>query len=292
MRPSRRSKSSVSAYSSSGSAPGSSATSPSIAATRPGSSDTSTRFAGPGSPARAPRARAGPPPRRAREQVREARGTAAAGRRSRRAASTTTRRRLCGSVTAASRLSRKCVAYVLVLDQREDLLELVDHEDQFGPSAAGAAARPGGAVLVPFAAARSGSAADPATARSSAASSSVERVRAREHVDDRPRSEPSIAPRRSAGTSPARTTDDFPLPLGPTTARNRVSASRSTSCPTSSSRPKKSAASAFLERTQALVGVRHVAPGRPERARPPPARARAGTRRPPPGRSASAPEPG
>ena len=47
MRPSRRSKSSVSAYSISGSAPGSSATSASIAATRPGSSETSTRLAGP-----------------------------------------------------------------------------------------------------------------------------------------------------------------------------------------------------------------------------------------------------
>ena len=58
------------------------------------------------------------------------------------------------------------------------------------------------------------------------------------------RSEPGIAPRRSAGISPARTTDDLPLPLGPTTARKRVSPSRSSSCSTSASRPKKSAASA------------------------------------------------
>ena len=46
-RPSRRSKSSVNAYSNNGSAPGSSATSASIAATSPGSSETSTRLAGP-----------------------------------------------------------------------------------------------------------------------------------------------------------------------------------------------------------------------------------------------------
>ena len=46
-------------------------------------------------------------------------------------------------------------------------------------------------------------------------------------------SEPMTAPFRRAGTSPALTTDDFPLPEGPTTASSRDlgsgSAIRSTS---------------------------------------------------------------
>src|SRR5207244_4392445 len=78
----------------------------------------------------------------------------------------------------------------------------------------------------------------------------LERLGAGEHLDAPPglragqRSAPGSAPRRSAGTSPARTTDDLPLPLGPTTARKRVSRRRSIRCSVSASRPKKSAESA------------------------------------------------
>ena len=74
-------------------------------------------------------------------------------------------------------------------------------------------------------------------------------------------SEPGIAPRRSAGIRPARTTEDLPLPLGPTTARNRVCASRLTSSSTSSSRPKKSAASPSSNARRPLYGFATIAPG-------------------------------
>jgi hypothetical protein len=50
---------------------------------------------------------------------------------------------------------------------------------------------------------------------------------------------PGRAPRPRAGSSPARTTDDLPLPDGPSTARKRVVLSFSTRCWTSESRPKK-----------------------------------------------------
>ena len=74
------------------------------------------------------------------------------------------------------------------------------------------------------------------------------------------RSEPSIAPRRSAGIRPARTTDDFPEPDGPTTARNRDASSSCSSRPRSrfvtASRPKKSPASASRKARSPLYGFR------------------------------------
>ena len=74
------------------------------------------------------------------------------------------------------------------------------------------------------------------------------------------RSEPGSAPRRSAGTSPARTTEDLPEPEGPTTARNRApsvsSPSRRMSRFVSASRPKKSAASASRNARRPLYGLR------------------------------------
>ena len=90
-------------------------------------------------------------------------------------------------------------------------------------------------------------------------------------------SEPGIAPRRIAGRSPARTTDDLPLPLGPTTARNRVVPRRFTSCSRSSSRPKKSSASASSNARNPLYGFATIAPAPAPRGRP--RRAPAGTPR-------------
>jgi hypothetical protein len=62
----------------------------------------------------------------------------------------------------------------------------------------------------------------------------VQRVRAGHHLDH----EPSLRPRQSAparaGSNPALTTDDLPLPLGPTTARKRTaSPERSAGAPAS-----------------------------------------------------------
>ena len=74
-------------------------------------------------------------------------------------------------------------------------------------------------------------------------------------------SDPAIAPRRSAGIRPARTTDDLPLPLGPTTARKRVCFTRLTSSSTSSSRPKKSTASPSSNARSPLYGFATIAPG-------------------------------
>src|SRR5512133_2367648 len=57
--------------------------------------------------------------------------------------------------------------------------------------------------------------------------------------------EPSArrSPRRSAGMTPARTSDDFPLPEAPMMARKRVLFRRLTILATSASRPKKRDAS-------------------------------------------------
>ena len=62
-------------------------------------------------------------------------------------------------------------------------------------------------------------------------------------------------PPQIAGTSPARTTDDLPLPDGPTTARNADPASRSARFSTSSSRPKKNSASWGWKASSPLYGV-------------------------------------
>ena len=70
---------------------------------------------------------------------------------------------------------------------------------------------------------------------------------------------PSKAPCLIAGTSPARTTEDFPPPLGPTTARNLdpgpasliLVTSRRVSCPP----PEEVVGIGLGERPEALVGV-------------------------------------
>jgi hypothetical protein len=64
------------------------------------------------------------------------------------------------------------------------------------------------------------------------------------------------APFLIAGTIPARTTDDLPLPLGPTTAKNLdpgpTSFNRATRRCASSRRPKKSRASASVKARRPL----------------------------------------
>ncbi len=63
-------------------------------------------------------------------------------------------------------------------------------------------------------------------------------------VATRHRSAPAMLPWRRAGRRPALTSEDFPLPEGPSTARNREPRSFSRSCATSPSRPKKRSRSA------------------------------------------------
>ena len=62
-------------------------------------------------------------------------------------------------------------------------------------------------------------------------------------------------PPRSAGTSPARTTDDFPAPLDPDTTISRWSTRAVTRVPTSRSRPRKAAGVVDLVAGQPLVGA-------------------------------------
>ena len=66
------------------------------------------------------------------------------------------------------------------------------------------------------------------------------------------------APARSAGTSPARTSEDLPLPEAPTTARKRARLSISTSRCTSRSRPKNSFASSSPNGCRPRYGVSPV----------------------------------
>ena len=61
------------------------------------------------------------------------------------------------------------------------------------------------------------------------------------------------SPMPSSGATPARSTDDLPLPEAPTTARNGCRRSRSTMSATTSSRPKKRSASVGGEREEAGV---------------------------------------
>src|SRR6266540_1046806 len=74
------------------------------------------------------------------------------------------------------------------------------------------------------------------------------------------RSDPVRPPTRRAGTRPARTTEDLPLPEGPTSARSRApspsSASRCRRRRTSCSRPKKSDASGSRNGRSPLYGFR------------------------------------
>ena len=64
---------------------------------------------------------------------------------------------------------------------------------------------------------------------------------------------PGSFPARIAGSSPARNSDDLPLPDAPKTARNRCLASRLTKSLTSRSRPKEALGVGRLERGQAKV---------------------------------------
>ena len=71
---------------------------------------------------------------------------------------------------------------------------------------------------------------------------------------------PGNAPSASAGMSPARSNDDFPLPDGPPTTSVRDDCSRRNKLVDSDSRPKKNAASSGWIRARPLYG--HVVPGR------------------------------
>ena len=75
--------------------------------------------------------------------------------------------------------------------------------------------------------------------------------------------DPPSAPRRIAGTSPARTTEDLPPPLGPTTARNlelRVLIEPRHEPFDQRPPPEEVARVGFGEGTQTLVRVAGVGP--------------------------------
>ena len=146
----------------------------------------------------------------------------------------------------------------LGFDLREQLLELVDDEQQLRPVARqDAADRP----LQPALAAqlleqrRRRVDGDAEQRRLEL----FERVRCRRHLDREPRARRRRGPWRIAGSSPALTTLDLPLPLGPTTAMNRPrvpgSPRRLISRSTSRSRPWKSAASAASKARRPLYGL-------------------------------------
>ena len=67
---------------------------------------------------------------------------------------------------------------------------------------------------------------------------------------------PGRTPPASAGSSPALTTDDLPLPDGPTTANSDAPTRCATSSATSSSRPKKYSASSRSNAARPLYGQR------------------------------------
>ena len=149
-------------------------------------------------------------------------GTRRSGRRSRRGARARRRRR---------RLARRAAAMnggalVLVAAGRERLLELVDGEHE------------------------------------AAAADAVDRLVAAAAADARragctrcgQRSLPGSTPLASAGSRPARTTEDLPLPDGPTTPSSGAPTSRATSSATSRSRPKKYGASAASNDARPLNG--------------------------------------
>ena len=126
-----------------------------------------------------------------------------------------------GSALATRRDSRNSFPLAVVAREREDLLELIDHERRPRSPRANASPTTSSRPRDPASSGRAAAGSDaprsagaPPPARRSGALPGRSRPRTR--------SAPSpSAPGRIAGTSPARTTDDFPPPLGPTTARNR-----------------------------------------------------------------------
>ena len=66
---------------------------------------------------------------------------------------------------------------------------------------------------------------------------------------------PGRAPRRKAGTKPARTTEDLPLPDGPITARKRLARSPSTSHWVRALASEEEVGVLFVEGLQAAVGA-------------------------------------
>ena len=121
----------------------------------------------------------------------------------------------------------------LVVARREDLLELVDHEED----------RCSGDTRVAHRAVQR-----------------FERMFMAVSATVQP-SLPGSTPLRIAGMSPARTTDDFPPPEGPTTPSSGAPASRATRSATRRSRPKKRSASAGSNDTNPLNGVVVASPG-------------------------------
>ena len=177
---------------------------------------------------------------------------------------------------------------ILVLDEREDLFELVDDEHAARgrrPAATRLSARKSPSSPSSSCSIRLGGRRRPAGA--SAASSSSSGYAPGNISTIGQRSDPGSAPAASAGTRPARTTEDLPLPLGPTTARKRVArrAARR-GAPSIASRPKKSAASASSNARRPLYGFRVSRPSARPGARP--GRARAGRRDSAPGPRARA----
>ena len=132
-----------------------------------------------------------------------------------------TRIRLSGSARPTTRKDlQEQLSLALAVGEGEDLLELIDDEHDLGVAGhrqvdrleqAAGVRPPAGRGAV-----RRGAI---AMRRSAASSSSIGcapgNISATNHVRD-----PASAPARIPGTTPARTTEDFPLPLGPTTARN------------------------------------------------------------------------
>ena len=128
------------------------------------------------------------------------------------------------------------LALGLVATGDEDLLELVDEEHE--PLAVG---QPLERIGDP----RRGILASGLGHRSGEGSRQLrQRARAGAITTRRHRSEPGTTPSASAGSSPARTAEDLPLPDGPTTASRVEPTRRATSSAVRRSRPKKYSACA------------------------------------------------